>query len=69
MNKMPINQIVFGKTDAFNELNTFGQDYFVGSFVSNPKYHVDEFISGSRYFICENCKCKLDTRMNKNCSA
>lgn len=49
---MPINQIVFGKTDAFNELNTFGQDYFVGSFVSNPKYHVDEFISGSRYFIC-----------------
>lgn len=52
MNKMPISQIVFGKTDAFNELNTFGQDYFMGSFVSNPKYHIDEFLSGSRYYIC-----------------
>lgn len=52
MEKMPLNQIVFGKTDAFNELNTYGQEYFVGSFVSNPKYHIDEFLSGSRYFIC-----------------
>lgn len=52
MGKMPLRQIVFGKTDAFNELNTFGQEYFVGSFVSNPKYHVEDFISGSRYFIC-----------------
>lgn len=52
MNKMPISQIVFGKTDAFNELSTFGQDYFVDSFVSNSKYHVDDFISGSRFFIC-----------------
>lgn len=52
MDKIPISQIVFGKTDAFNELNTFGQDYFMGSFVSNPKYHVDEFLSGSRYYIC-----------------
>lgn len=49
---MPLNQIAFGKTDAFNELNTFGQDYFMESFVSNPKYHIDEFLSGSRYYIC-----------------
>lgn len=52
MDKMPLNKIIFGKTDAFNELNTFGQDYFMGSFVSNPKYHIDEFVSGSRYYIC-----------------
>ncbi len=52
MDKMPLSQIIFGKTDAFNELNTFGQDYFMGSFVSNPKYHIDEFLSGSRYYIC-----------------
>ena len=44
--------MLFGKTDAFNELNTFGQDYFMNSFVSNPKYHIDEFLSGSRYYIC-----------------
>ena len=52
MDKMPLNKIVFGKTDAFNELNTFGQDYFMDSFVSNPKYHIDDFLSGSRYYIC-----------------
>ena len=52
MKKIPLSKIVFGKTDAFNELNTFGQEFFVGSFVSNPKYHVDEFVSGSRFFIC-----------------
>ena len=52
MRKMPLNKIVFGKTDAFNELNTFGQKYFVDSFVSNPKYHIDDFLSGSRFFIC-----------------
>lgn len=50
--KMPLSKIVFGKTDAFNELNAFGQEYFVGSFVSNPRYHIDDFFSGSRYFIC-----------------
>lgn len=52
MERMPLNKIVFGKTDAFNELNTFGQKFFVDSFVSNPKYHVEDFISGSRFFIC-----------------
>ena len=36
--KMPLSKIVFGKTDAFNELNAFWQEYFVGSFVSNPRY-------------------------------
>ena len=50
--KMPLSKIVFGKTDAFNELNAFGQEYFVGSFVSNPRYHIDDFFSGSRFFIC-----------------
>lgn len=52
MSRMPLNQIVFGKTDAFNELNTFGQEFFVGSFVANPKYHIEDFLSGSRFFIC-----------------
>jgi hypothetical protein len=52
MEKISLDKIVFGKTDAFRELNTFGQDYFVNSFVSNPKYHIDEFFSGDRYYIC-----------------
>ena len=52
MAKILLDQIAFGKTDAFNELNTFGKEYFVGSFVSNPKYHVDDFLSGERYYIC-----------------
>ena len=52
MKKIPIDKIVFGKTDAFRELSTFGQEYFIDSFVSNPKYHIDEFLSGGRYYIC-----------------
>lgn len=50
--KMPLSKIVFGKTDAFNELNAFGPEYFVGPFVSNHRYHIDDFFSGSRFFIC-----------------
>ena len=52
MDRIQLSKIILGKTDAFNELNTFGEDYFMYSFVSNPKYHIDEFISGSRYYIC-----------------
>lgn len=52
MSEMPISQIVFGKTDAFNEHSSFGQDYFMSSFVANPKYHINEFMDGSRFFIC-----------------
>ena len=52
MRRMPLRKIAFGKTDAFNELNTFGQEYFIGSFVSNPKYHVEDFLIGDRFFIC-----------------
>lgn len=40
------------KEYAFNELNTFGQEYFMESFVANPKYHIDDFLSGSRFFVC-----------------
>ena len=49
MSEMPISQIVFGKTDAFNEHSSVGQDYFVSSFVANPKYHINEFMDGSRF--------------------
>ncbi len=52
MQGLPIEKIVFGKTDAFKELQACGQDYFVNSFVSNPKYHIDEFLNGQRYYIC-----------------
>lgn len=52
MKKLSLKEIAFGKTDAFNELNTFGSDYFVGSFVSNPRYHIEDFLNGSRYYIC-----------------
>lgn len=49
MRKMPLNQIAFGKTDAFNELNTFGQEYFMESFVANPKYHIDDWCINAGY--------------------
>lgn len=52
MEKIELDKIIFGKTDAFKELREFGQDYFIESFVSNPKYHIEEFMSGGRYYIC-----------------
>lgn len=52
METLPIEKIIFGKTDAYKELMEFGKEYFVDSFVSNPKYHIDEFLSGGRYYIC-----------------
>lgn len=52
MRKMPLNQIAFGKTDAFNELNTFGQEYFMESFVANPKYHI-EFVHSPVYVLID----------------
>lgn len=55
MRKMPLNQIAFGKTDAFNELNTFGQEYFMESFVANPKYHISqlEFVHSPVYVLID----------------
>lgn len=52
MSRISIKEKIFGKADAFNELNIFGQDYFMGSFVFNSEYHIDDFLSGSRFFVC-----------------
>lgn len=47
-----IEKIVFGKTDAFNELTELGPDYFLDSFVVNEKYRLQDFLSGEKYYIC-----------------
>lgn len=49
---LDLEKIVFGKTDAFNELTELGPDYFLDSFVVNEKYRLQDFLSGKKYYIC-----------------
>ena len=50
--RIELNEIFFGKIDALNELNECGPDFFVDSFVNNSRYHIDDFLSGEKYYIC-----------------
>ena len=49
---LPLKQIKFGKTDAFNELKEYGTDWFTKAFFSYERYEIDSFINGSSYYIC-----------------
>ena len=73
--KMKIEEIKFGKNDAHNELQEFGEDYYRASFLVYEKYKISSFINGENYFICGNkgtgktaflkyleCKLSEDTR-------
>ena len=44
MRKMPLNQIAFGKTDAFNELNTFGQECYDELRISEYRQRIYEYV-------------------------
>ena len=52
--KMKIKEIKFGKIDAHNELQEFGEEYYRTSFLVYEKYKIDSFINGENYFICGN---------------
>lgn len=51
---MKIKDIDFGKIDANNEYLDKGGDKYLESFYDYDKYHIPEFISGKRYYICGN---------------
>lgn len=51
-NVLPLRDIIFGKTDAFNELKEFGIDWFIKAFFPYEKYEIDSFVRGNSYFIC-----------------
>lgn len=51
MEKLLFKEIAFGKTDASNELNEFGNSFYMASFLEYERYRIDDFISGKRYFI------------------
>lgn len=52
--KMKVNEIKFGKIDAHNELQEFGEEYYRTSFLVYEKYKIDSFLKGENYFICGN---------------
>ena len=51
MNNILIKDILFGKTDASNELQEVGNQYFLKSFLPYEKYKISEFLNGARYYI------------------
>lgn len=51
---MKIKKIDFGKIDANNELQEMGDEKYLASFFDYEKYHILDFISGKRYYICGN---------------
>lgn len=51
MNELLFKDIIFGKTDASNELNEVGDSYYMASFLEYEKYRINDFIDGRRYFI------------------
>lgn len=52
--ELELNEIQFGKIDAYNELQEYGIELFKNSFLQYEKYKIDEFLTGSRYFVCGN---------------
>ena len=51
MDNILIKDILFGKTDASNELQEVGNQYFLKSFLPYEKYKISEFLNGARYYI------------------
>ena len=47
-----LDDISFGKTDAFNELSELGPEYFLDSFVVCEKYRLSDFLDGKKFYIC-----------------
>lgn len=49
--KLPLKDLFFGKTDAYNELLECGPEQFARSFWRNDTYDINEFLSGTKYYI------------------
>lgn len=52
MDILPLDKLSFGKTDALNELNAYGEEWFVRAFFPYAKYKIDNFVNGESYYIC-----------------
>ena len=49
LQRLPLKEILFGKTDAFNEVLQLGPDFFIDSFVENERYQKDDFLNGNKF--------------------
>lgn len=48
---MYFKDIIFGRTDASNELIEVGNDYYLSSFLEYEKYRINDFLDKKKYFI------------------
>ena len=51
LQRLQLKEILFGKTDAFNEVLQLGPDFFIDSFVENERYQKDDFLNGNKFYI------------------
>jgi len=49
--KLPLKDLCFGKTDAYNELLESGAELFERFFWRNDQYSINDFLKGSKYYI------------------
>ena len=49
--KLPLKDLCFGKTDAYNELLESGAELFERFFWQNDQYSINDFLKGSKYYI------------------
>lgn len=52
MERLSLDKLFFGKTDAFNEVKEYGPEWFKKAFFPYDKYKINDFINGHRYYIC-----------------
>ena len=51
MSELYFKDIIFGKTDASNELNEVGNSYYMSSFLEYDKYQINDFVDGRKCFV------------------
>lgn len=49
--KLPLKTLIWGKTDAYNELLEYGIEQFARSFLPNNTYNIESFLNGTKYYI------------------
>ena len=52
MSNLLFKEIKFGKIDAKHELQDFGNELYMSSFLQYDRYRIDDFLEGKLYYIC-----------------
>jgi len=54
MKRLKLNEMLFGKTDAYSEYNDYGHEVFRDLFYPYPNFNLEKILNGSNKLVCEN---------------